>query len=519
VTIRDFVIKVLRKVGGALAGTVHDRMSYGEGILVRLESHAESLGPQLRELSSQNQHLAEAHTALLQASIETVESLRKLQKPPSGQMEAQVRLETLSREVRAELAKLVRESDRAAGSQALFESLLNDMDRSNASRAEQLEAGLQKIENAHARQIEYLQAVLESNTSGLKNEILELKNGIPELKSGILELKNGIPELKNGILELKNGIPELKNGTLELRSHISQLTNHLSDFRSHINSVLENEFVQQVCVETNDYALTNPEIGLLSFLYSYLPTRCVIDIGAHMGDVSEALLSTGYEVYAFEPSPAIYERLVERLGGRNGFHPLQLALGSNEGDMPLHSAVDTTSSNTYGDATVFSSLITHGMPEGLRFNDTITVPVRTLQSLHAGGLVPELIGLVKIDTEGFDLEVIRGMGEYRYPVVTVEYWDSEIPFGRLGLLYTLGSMVAEMRSRGYLWHLVLYRIWGRNQMGFYCNHDRSLPNSWGNIFFFRDYDLFARAQTWCEAVLPRIYFKPAAATGVATATH
>jgi len=100
------------------------------------------------------------------------------------------------------------------------------------------------------------------------------------------------------------------------------------------------------------------------------------------------------------------------------------------------------------------------------------------------------------------------MEEFRYPVVSAEYWDAEIPFGKDGLLYTLGSLVSEMRNRNYLWHLVLYRIWGRNQLGYYCNHDRPVPNSWGNIFFFRDYAVFAQAQMWCSAVLPRIYFKP-----------
>jgi hypothetical protein len=30
--------------------------------------------------------------------------------------------------------------------------------------------------------------------------------------------------------------------------------------------------------------------------------------------------------------------------------------------------------------------------------------------------------------------------------------------------------------------------------------------------FFRDYQLFAQAQAWCGAVLPRTYFKPAPAS-------
>jgi len=184
----------------------------------------------------------------------------------------------------------------------------------------------------------------------------------------------------------------------------------------------------------------------------------------------------------------------------------------------LHSAADLTDSHVYGDTTVFSTLAPHGMPDDLQFTGSTTVRVRTLKNLHEEGLIPKEVGLVKIDTEGFDLEVIRGMEEYRYPVVAAEYWDSEIPFGRSGLLYTLNSLVAQMRRRGYLWHVVLFRIWGRNQIGYYCNHNRSVPNSWGNIFFFRDHRVFEQAQTWCSAVLPRIYFKPSVASAVTAET-
>ncbi len=77
------------------------------------------------------------------------------------------------------------------------------------------------------------------------------------------------------------------------------------------------------------------------------------------------------------------------------------------------------------------------------------------------------------------------------------------------MLYTLESLVGEMRQRGYLWQIVLYRIWGRNQTAYYSNHPKSVPNSWGNVVFFMDYGVFTQAQSWCSAALPRTYFKPA----------
>ncbi len=82
-------------------------------------------------------------------------------------------------------------------------------------------------------------------------------------------------------------------------------------------------------------------------------------------------------------------------------------------------ATDETPDNTYQDASFYNSLTKHSLSEGLVFTDTIPVTVKTLASLHDGEELPKDIGLVKIDTEGFDLEVIKGMGNYRYPVEQV----------------------------------------------------------------------------------------------------
>jgi FkbM family methyltransferase len=268
--------------------------------------------------------------------------------------------------------------------------------------------------------------------------VIDLKGQVAN-SSPVRELQQTL----EAVIDLKGQVAN-SSPVRELRQTLEAVI----DLKGHVVRTLENDVVQQVCVDTSDYNLINPEVGLLSFLYSYLPTRRVIDIGAHAGDVSEALLNAGYEVYAFEPSPAVYDRLVSRLGHRNEFHSFNLALGSVEGEMPLHSATDVTSANIYGDATLYSSLVSHSMPDGLRFAECTNVRVQTLESAHRACLVPVDAGLVKIDTEGFDLEVIRGMGEYRYPVVVTEYWDSKTPFGRSGLLYTLETLVAEMRSRG-----------------------------------------------------------------------
>jgi FkbM family methyltransferase len=248
-----------------------------------------------------------------------------------------------------------------------------------------------------------------------------------------------------------------------------------------------------------------PEAALMVYLYSYLPNRCALDIGANTGDVSEMLLDAGFEVHAFEPYLQVCDRLRDRLGARKSFHAHPLALGDADGTGTLHVASDTSGTDVYGDSTRYSSLVQHAMPPDLAFTDNVEVAVRRLETLHSEASIPAQVGLVKIDTEGFDLKVVRGMGSHRYPVVVSEFWDSRIPFGGSEGVHTLADLVEAMRSRDYHWHIVFYRIWGREETRFYCNFPRSLEGAWGNVFFFQEYDVFSRARDWASSVFPPTY--------------
>lgn len=315
----------------------------------------------------------------------------------------------------------------------------------------------------------------------------------------------------NANLEDRLSALEVQIGAI--RAEMKNRDSHgLDPLQPEMRDFLTHQTVRQVSVETSDYVTANPELGLMEFLYSHLPGRKALDIGAHSGEVSGYLLQAGYEVTAFEPCPESYARLMVRLGHVPGFRAFQIALGDSSGEALLHVAQDSTPSGVYDDASVFNSLAPHPMPEGLAFTQTIPVQTRRLADLHKEGLIPEGVSLVKIDTEGNDLEVIRGMGAWRYPVVLAEFWDAALPFASPGSVYQLGNIAQEMRSRDYFWFIVIYRIWGQEHTGFFCNHCRSVPMSWGNVVFFRNREIFEQAQHWCAAVLPRTYFKPAPKT-------
>jgi FkbM family methyltransferase len=258
--------------------------------------------------------------------------------------------------------------------------------------------------------------------------------------------------------------------------------------------------------EVEKYRRSNPEVALLQYLRAFVASPNVIDIGANVGQVSELLLSAGYRVFAFEPLPEAYERLCERFTGITvGFKPFPVAVGSTDGTTSFY-AVELSNhelaESLDADLSVYSTMVKHGMPEGLNYAEPIEVKVRSLKSLHDSGELPGDVSILKIDTEGGDLDVIKGMGNTKYSVIMSEFWDAEHYFsnGEFGLLQ---NTVAHLRARGYVWHIVIYRALTNNssEPRFYCNIDQSVRSSWGNALFFRDYELFKEALKWCNAML------------------
>ena len=66
--------------------------------------------------------------------------------------------------------------------------------------------------------------------------------------------------------------------------------------------------------------------------------------------------------------------------------------------MDLHIAEDTSAERKYGDASLYSTLAPHAMPDDLEFVKSVDVPVRSLASLAQEGRIPQQVGLLKIDT-------------------------------------------------------------------------------------------------------------------------
>lgn len=145
-------------------------------------------------------------------------------------------------------------------------------------------------------------------------------------------------------------------------------------------------------------------------LFSMYSIDLVIDVGANLGQYHDFVrYQVGYQgwIVSFEPDPDCVLRLLERSRSDDKWHIEPVALGCQRGLLDLHVTADSH----------FNSFL-HPAKDGLvakqfevksKIINKSTVQVRTLEDYEP--LFAELIvsrPYLKLDTQGFDLEVLMG---------------------------------------------------------------------------------------------------------------
>jgi FkbM family methyltransferase len=157
---------------------------------------------------------------------------------------------------------------------------------------------------------------------------------------------------------------------------------------------------------------------LRSFYRQFLsPRDLAFDIGANIGEHSEALLACGARVVAVEPMPRCASFLTA-IGRRKPMEIVIAAAGDSPGETTLFVGKDIQHSTVSPDWVLLASSV-HAEP---RWTGQIRVPIVTLNDLAERYGIPSL---VKIDVEGFERSVLRGMS-FRPTVVTFEYQASAL---------------------------------------------------------------------------------------------
>ncbi|MTI44096.1 FkbM family methyltransferase [Roseibium hamelinense] len=135
------------------------------------------------------------------------------------------------------------------------------------------------------------------------------------------------------------------------------------------------------------------------------PGTLAFDIGSHVGDRIGAFRRCGARVVAVEPQPLPF-RALQIIHGRDASVSLvQAACGAKPGLLTLSVNSRNPTVSTASQAFTKAAEGAHGW-RGQVWDDQIEVPCVTLDQLIASNGIPDF---VKIDVEGFEPDVLRGL--------------------------------------------------------------------------------------------------------------
>jgi FkbM family methyltransferase len=137
------------------------------------------------------------------------------------------------------------------------------------------------------------------------------------------------------------------------------------------------------------------------------PGNLVFDIGAHVGDRVAAFRRLEARVVAVEPQPALVKAL-RLFYGRDPKVTIEAAaLGRQSGFIELSVNLDNPTVSTVSTDFIAAAANAPGW-EGQAWSKRIRVPLTTIDALIARHGMPAFI---KIDVEGFEAEVLAGLGQ------------------------------------------------------------------------------------------------------------
>jgi FkbM family methyltransferase len=145
-------------------------------------------------------------------------------------------------------------------------------------------------------------------------------------------------------------------------------------------------------------------------MLSALRINCVLDVGSYQGDFARLLRQIGYIglIISFEPVASNFEVLEQARIEDTEWRAHRMALGATKGK----AEIQVFSGTTFHSFLPASAYGLKRFPDKMKVERTETVPVERLDNI-LDELVKDVDDphiFLKVDTQGYDLEVIRGLG-------------------------------------------------------------------------------------------------------------
>ena len=173
----------------------------------------------------------------------------------------------------------------------------------------------------------------------------------------------------------------------------------------------------------------------------------VFDVGANIGQFGKELRRVGFsgDILSFEPMGDVYQKLVARAAKDDTWQTFNHAMGSHSGKSKINVAGNSFSSS------ILDMLPQHeeAAPESA-FSHQLDIVIKTMDEVF-----PKLVKdtdrcYLKIDTQGFESEVLKGAEQSLQQFVAVQLEMSLIPLYKDERLFN--EMMAFMQNNGFRIH-------------------------------------------------------------------
>jgi FkbM family methyltransferase len=168
------------------------------------------------------------------------------------------------------------------------------------------------------------------------------------------------------------------------------------------------------------------------FLGSASNVRVVFDVGANVGQTADYYVRAfpSAQIYSFEPVAATYKSLVEHLAGLPRVRTFQLAFANSNRTARIQ-LVPVSGLNS----------LRNEISDSCSSSSGELVTIKKLESFCAEQNINH-IDLLKTDTEGFDLEVLKG-GEALLRAQQIQFILAEVTFDPENTYHTSFFRLAE----------------------------------------------------------------------------
>jgi len=157
-------------------------------------------------------------------------------------------------------------------------------------------------------------------------------------------------------------------------------------------------------------------------LFKKYQIDCVLDVGANHGGYALMLRDIGFQdkIVSFEPIPDSFQRLLKNAENDKFWSSHNFALGSVEGKKEMNVTGGRHFSSFYKP----NHFAADQFGNAARVSHTQEVSIRRLDKV-LDEIIPKLNVssiFLKVDTQGFEMEVLRGAGEWlkKIPVIQTE---------------------------------------------------------------------------------------------------